>query len=56
MGWIMAPVTGFRSLAFVAESDTCSGGGTELRSCTCQGGLLVCTCSGGLSRPPKPPE
>lgn len=52
MDWIMAPVAAFRSLDFVAEDDTCSGGGATLNSCSCTGGLLVCNCSGCLTAPP----
>jgi hypothetical protein len=47
MDWIMQPIAGFNSFCEELEADQCSGG-AELRSCTCQGGLLVCSCNGGL--------
>jgi len=50
MDWIIEPMSAFKALEPMAE-DSCSGGGSTLLSCTCQGGLVVCQCSGGLTKP-----
>lgn len=50
MEWIIEPLSAFLGMDLMA-ADSCSGGGTQLNSCSCTGGLVVCQCSGGLVKP-----